>query len=88
MAYVVVVFALLNTAALLAVGWYLRECWRDLPQYVSTAIQDEVRKQDDRIEKRLARAVGQDGDKVENDFSSGYTDVLKPGAPLRRNRQS
>jgi len=55
MGYVVVVFAIINTAALVAVGWYLRECWRDLPMYVSTAIQDEVRKQDDRIEKRLER---------------------------------
>ena len=55
MAYVVVVFCMLNVLALGAVGYYLRECWRDLPTYVGTAIQDEVRKQDDRIEKRLAK---------------------------------
>jgi len=55
MGYVVVVFCLINALALAAVGWYLRECWRDLPSYVGTAIQDEVRKQDDRIEKRLAK---------------------------------
>jgi len=55
MGYVVVVLALINTLALAAVGYYLRECWRDLPTYVGTAIQDEVRKQDDRIEKRLAK---------------------------------
>jgi len=63
MGYVVVVFCLMNTAALLAVGWYLRECWRDLPGYVGTAIQDEVRKQDDRIEKRLAKREGTVGER-------------------------
>jgi len=55
MGYVVVVFCIINTAAFLAVGWYLRAVYLELPMYVSTAIGDEVRKQDDRIEKRLAR---------------------------------
>ena len=55
MGYVVVVFAIINAAALLAVGWCLWYLWRELPMYVSTAIQDEVRKQDDRIEKRVAK---------------------------------
>ena len=83
MAYVVVVFCMINALALGAVGWYLRECWRDLPNYVGTAIQDEVRKQDDRIEKRLARAV----DKVEtetDEIGTPSRDGLRSGMPFRR----
>jgi len=83
MAYVVVVFCLLNTLALGAVGWYLRECWRELPMYVSTAIQDEVRKQDDRIEKRLQKreepAVTEQGS-----VSNGDAGGLRVGQPFRR----
>jgi len=82
MAYVVVVFCLINTLALGAVGWYLRECWRDLPNYVSTAIQDEVRKQDDRIEKRLAKRS--EADTSEERTAPIATDGIKPGVPLRR----
>ena len=83
MAYVVVVFCMLNVLALGAVGWYLREWLRDLPAYVQTVIQDEVRKQDDRIEKRLARAT----DKPETDpdaIGTLMTDGLKVGQPFRR----
>jgi len=82
MGYVVVVFAIINSAALLAVGWYLRECWRELPMYVSTAIQDEVRKQDDRIEKRLSRASGptQEGPETVRDGAVR----LQAGRPFNR----
>jgi len=83
MAYVVVVFCLLNTLALGAVGWYLRECWRELPTYVGTAIQDEIRKQDDRIEKRLAKreeaAESEQGIETNHDGQG-----LKVGQPFRR----
>ena len=82
MAYVVVVFAMINTAALLAVGWYLRECWRDLPSYVGTAIQDEVRKQDDRIEKRLAKREESPGS--DTGTLSVATDGMRAGQPWRR----
>jgi len=83
MAYVVVVFCMLNALALGAVGWYLRECWRDLPTYVGTAIQDEVRKQDDRIEKRLAKreeAVGNEQGIETNVDGAGP----RVGIPFRR----
>ena len=83
MAYVVVVFCMLNALALGAVGWYLRECWRDLPNYVGTAIQDEVRKQDDRIEKRLARAKEQEETDPDT-VGTLMTDGLRPGQPFRR----
>jgi len=83
MGYVVVVFCLLNTAALAAVGWYLRECWRDLPTYVGTAIQDEVRKQDDRIEKRLAKRE-ESVTSEQGMVSNGDVDGLRSGMPYRR----
>ena len=85
MAYVVVVFAIINVAALvgtMALLWYIR---REYPLIVGTVIQDEVRRQDDRIEKRLAKVQGASGETVANDFSTGYTDVLRPGVPMRRN---
>lgn len=86
MAYVVVVFAMINTAALLAVGWYLREMYRDLPMYVSTAIQDEIRKQDDRIEKRVEKAKGvatdRDGNVTDEAVLAGMRVI--PGRPFKR----
>jgi len=83
MGYVVVVFAIINTMALAAVGWYLRECWRDLPGYVAGAIQDEVRKQDDRIEKRLARAVDPAGNE-KGPLPTREDVALQVGQPYRR----
>ena len=81
MGYVVVVFAIINAAALLAVGYYLRECWRELPEYVSTAIQDEVRKQDDRIEKRLAKAITPVGS---DEGPVSIKDGIRAGVSVRR----
>ena len=82
MGYVVVVFAIINAAALLGVGYFLRELWRDLPTYVGTAIQDEVRKQDDRIEKRLAKAIAPAGTD-EGDVPIAR-DGIRAGVPVRR----
>ncbi len=82
MGYVVVVLCLINASALVVVGWYLREGWRELPMYVSTAIQDEVRKQDDRIEKRLARSAEPAGTEVRSDPTP--IDGIRAGVPLRR----
>jgi len=83
MGYVVVVFAIINGAALVGLGAYLWYVWRDLPIYVGTAIQDEVRKQDDRIEKRLAKreeAPGNDAGMT----NIGATDGMRAGQPWRR----
>jgi len=82
MGYVVVVFAIINAAALLGVGYFLRELWRDLPNYVGTAIQDEVRKQDDRIEKRLAKAIAPAGNGEGPPVAA--TDGMRAGVPWRR----
>jgi len=80
MGYVVVVFAIMNTAALVAVGWYLRELWTELPNFISTAIGDEVRKQDDRIEKRLERRDRPAGEAPET-IGDG---AMRVGVPYRR----
>jgi len=58
MGYVVVVFCIINIAALAGVAYILWSLDRFLPQSVELAIQAEVRKQDDRIEKRLAKVQG------------------------------
>ena len=86
MAYVVVVFAMINALALGAVAWKLMEMWRDLPMYVSTAIGDEVRKQDDRIEKRLSRAGGQAEDSVPTALDASSDGRLAVGRPYRRSQ--
>ena len=80
MGYVVVVFAIINSAALLAVGWYLRGIYRELPMYVGTAIGDEVRKQDDRIEKRLERRE-RPADEAPESSRDG---AMRVGQPYRR----
>jgi len=82
MAYVVVVFAMINTAALLAVGWFLRDFMRDGPMFVARAIQEEVRKQDDRIEKRLQRAEGPA--RTDDGQEQLPTSGLRSGMPYRR----
>jgi len=58
MAYVVVVFAIINSAFLVAVALGFMALREDLLTSVETAVGDEVRKQDDRIEKRLAKREG------------------------------
>ena len=58
MAYVVVVFAIINSAFLVAVALGFMALREDLLTSVETAVGDEVRKQDDRIEKRVAKVQG------------------------------
>lgn len=58
MAYVVVVFTIINSAALVGFAIMLLIVVRELPMWVETAVQDEIRKQDDRIEKRVAKVQG------------------------------
>ena len=83
MAYVVVVFAIINTLALGAVGWWLWITLRDLPRYVESAIADEVRRQDDRIEKRQSRAAGPP-DEEAGTPTDGVYEPLQVGRPMRR----
>lgn len=87
MGYVVVVFAIINSAALIALALIVAWIYRELPMYVSTAIQDEVRKQDDRIEKRVAKAaessgtVQGPGDLATTNVRDG---VIRAGVSVRR----
>jgi len=83
MAYVVVAFAIINSAALILVALYLMELTRDIPTIVETVIVDEVRKQDDRIEKRVAKVQGkpETGEEALAMVPDGRIAV---GRPLRR----
>ena len=82
MGYVVVVFCMLNGIAFLVAAYYIVGIGNDLIEIVRTAVQDEIRKQDDRIEKRLAKAVAPaaNGEGTER----AGTDGVRAGQPLRR----
>ena len=82
MAYVVVVFTIINSAALVAFGVLLFYAVRDMPGWVETAIQDEVRKQDDRIEKRLAKREESPGSDQGTPVVA--MDGMRAGQPWRR----
>ena len=82
MGYVVVAVTIVNVLALIALGvgiWYVR--W-ELLTNVQTVILDEVRRQDDRIEKRLAKGHGASANSEEP--PTPITDALLPGRPYRR----
>jgi len=79
MAYVVVVFAIINTLALAYAAIIVMGMREDILASVETVIQDEVRKQDDRIEKRQARAAG-----PAEDAPPTPPDGLTVGQPYRR----
>ncbi len=86
MAYVVVVFAIINSAFLVAVWLGFMALREDLLVSVETAVVDEVRKQDDRIEKRVAKVQG----KPENGEESlpvgikSFDGQVEVGRPHRR----
>jgi len=86
MAYVVVVFAIINSAVLALLGFgflYLRE---EMITQVQSAIQEEIRRQDDRIEKRVAKREGMAANGEEPTLPEGTRtiDNLRPGRPYRR----
>ena len=83
MDYVVVVFAMINAAAIGGFTWWLVRLGREYPIIVETVIQDEVRKQDDRMEKRVARAQGQSEDSKPTEYSEDGVGVVA-GRPMRR----
>lgn len=82
MGYVVVVFAIINTAALVGIGFFLWGIAHDYPAMVQRAIQDEVRRQDDRIEKRQAKVVRTPEE--DDGIVSGALPGILPGRPVRR----
>ena len=82
MAYVVIVFCMINALALGAGAIILLNLSGAVMETVQTVIEDEVRKQDDRIEKRLQRAErpSQNGE----DPLETHDDTLRAGVPHRR----
>ena len=83
MGYVVVVLAIINSAALVWLALIVLALTQDLPANVETAVQDEIRKQDDRIEKRVAKVQGARG----NDEGAPPVQPdgrIEVGRPLRR----
>ena len=80
MAYVVVVFAIINSLALVYGTVILLNLKLDLMESVETAVQDEVRKQDDRIEKRLAKREGP----PEEAQGMPLDGAMRVGVPYRR----
>jgi len=83
MAYVVVVFAIINSAMLLAVALGFFALREDLLVSVETAVGDEVRKQDDRIEKRVAKTPGKLANE-EEELAVRHPDGMVAGSPFRR----
>jgi len=83
MAYVVVVFAIINSAFLVAVALGFMALREDLLTSVETAVGDEVRKQDDRIEKRVAKREGPEGT-AEESLAIPSDGRMEVGRPYRR----
>ena len=84
MGYLFTVLTILNVAAILAMVWLVLGNFAALPGMVETAISEEVRKQDDRIEIRLSRAAGQAEESPETS-RDGIMPRLMAGRPTRRN---
>jgi len=83
MGYVVVVFAIINSGFLVAVWLGFMALREDLLTSVETAVGDEVRKQDDRIEKRLAKREGPVGTD-EEPLAAPVDGRMAAGRPYRR----
>ena len=83
MGYVVVVFAIINSAALVVAMLALYQYREELLASVQTVMEDEVRRQDDRIEKRLAKREGPAGNDEERQAApvDGHMVI---GRPYRR----
>lgn len=84
MGYLFTVLTIINVAALAGAAWLIYRACEDMVTIVGTAVQDEVRKQDERIEKRLQRAKGPSEDiepTLDIEPASGR---LVAGRPMRR----
>lgn len=81
MVYVNVILIVLNLLAIVSVSWYVYKLDARVLDHLSDAISQQIRLQDDRIEKRVSRAQGQseDSEKTPQDNNSGVI-----GRPYRR----
>ena len=76
-----IILYILTIGALLWFGWRQVLLKGYLVSHIHDAIETEVRRQDDRLEKRVQRAAGPRGDTDETE--PGLIEIL-PGRPLRR----
>ena len=81
MVYVNVILIVLNLLAIAAVGYYVYRLDARVLEHLSDAISQQIRLQDDRIEKRVSRAQGpsSDAELTGKDNNSGVI-----GRPYRR----
>jgi len=82
MHYVNLILILLNTMALTTLGYMVLQWSAAIEETVQTAISNEVRLQDDRIEKRVSRAKGHAEDTAETVADEPMQ--LRAGMPTRR----
>jgi len=76
---------ILNVLAIGAGIWTAWSVRRHIQDWVSAAISEEVRKQDDRISKRIQRAEGQPLDALPTDSDrEKYINNYRAGQPMRR----
>ena len=67
--------------AMLWFGWRIHQMRDDLAVQIHDTIETEVRRQDDRLQKRLQRADGQNGDMDETEPGQLQ---MRAGRPVRR----
>lgn len=81
---IVLVLNVLALAAVIYMGYKYQET---LHRWVSAAISDEIRRQDDRIQKRLERMDGSSRDAIATDSDGRRMEVdYRVGQPMRRGR--
>lgn len=76
-----IVLALLNVAALAWVGWTLLQIRDDILSVIHDVVETEVRKQDERLEKRRQRAADSEPDVDQTE--DGLVRTIQAGRPLR-----
>jgi len=82
--YVTLVLIMLNILALGAVGYLVLQLSEVVEGSIQSVIRDEIRLQDDRIEKRVQRAKGHAADAEETEVDNLEPVAIRAGFPTRR----
>jgi len=82
MVYFIVALTMINALALIAVTLVVAIVYYGLPGMVETAVAQEIRLQDDRIEKRVQRAKGPAEDEEPTPVDN--LSPIRAGMPTRR----
>ena len=77
---IIVTLGLINACGLGYIGYALARSHEDTPTLVTEAVDDAVKRQDDRIRKRMEREPQTDNGQVPEQAWTG----IMPGVPLRR----